>query len=110
MRPSSRVACWGVSKQSSAAFPRVVGPNDSTYCSTICWVPEWEALGERGRAHMPQDRQLVFLGFMLLGATAAERMKFLAEMPLPARLAWRLLGRRAFGKEYREIYGQDPIW
>lgn len=73
-------------------------------------VPEWEALGERGRAHMPQDRQLVFLGFMLLGATAAERKKFLAEMPLPARLAWRFLGRRAFGKEYREIYGQNPIW
>ncbi|WP_425299457.1 hypothetical protein [Nocardia farcinica] len=47
---------------------------------------------------------------MLLGATAAERTKFLAEMPLPARLAWRLLGRRAFGKEYREIYGQNPIW
>ncbi|WP_280484141.1 hypothetical protein [Nocardia farcinica] len=63
MRPSSRVACWGGSKQSSAAFPR-----------------------------------------------AAERTKFLAEMPLPARLAWRLLGRRAFGKEYREIYGQNPIW
>ncbi|MBF6353092.1 hemerythrin domain-containing protein [Nocardia higoensis] len=74
----------------------------------VLTVPEWQALGERGREHMPKDRQLVFFGFLLQGASDADRRKFLAEMPLPARLAWRLLGRRAFAKEYREIYGTDP--
>ncbi|MET9028966.1 hemerythrin domain-containing protein [Nocardia sp. NPDC004168] len=71
---------------------------------------EWQALGERGREHMPKDRQLVFLGFILQGVSDDDRRKTLAEMPLPARLAWRLLGRRVFAKEYREIYHADPEW
>ncbi|WP_196223627.1 hemerythrin domain-containing protein [Nocardia seriolae] len=71
---------------------------------------EWQALGERGRAHMPKDRRLIFLGFLLQGVPATARRKLLAEMPFPARLAWRLLGRRAFTKEYREIYRADPQW
>ena len=53
---------------------------------------------------------LVFLGFILQGVPAAERKRFLAEMPLPARLAWRLIGKRTYAKEYREIYGTDPDW
>ncbi|MFI7665656.1 hypothetical protein [Nocardia sp. NPDC049526] len=69
---------------------------------------EWAALGERGRAAVPKDRQLVFLGFILQGVPHAERRKFLADMPFAAGLAWRLLGRRAFAKEYRSIYGTDP--
>lgn len=69
---------------------------------------EWTALGERGRAAMPKDRQLIFLGFILQGVPHAERRKFLADMPFAARLAWRLLGRRAFAAEYRSIYGTDP--
>ncbi|MET8653660.1 hemerythrin domain-containing protein [Nocardia aurea] len=73
-------------------------------------APEWQALGERGREHMPKDRQLVFLGFILQGVPDTIRRNLLAEIPLPARLAWRVLGRRAFDKEYREIYHADPQW
>ncbi|WP_245717604.1 hemerythrin domain-containing protein [Nocardia jejuensis] len=69
---------------------------------------EWEALGERGRGAVPKDRQLVFLGFVLQGVPHADRRKFLSDMPFAARVAWRLLGRRAFAKEYRSIYGTDP--
>ncbi|MBH0776290.1 hemerythrin domain-containing protein [Nocardia sp. NEAU-351] len=76
----------------------------------VLTVPEWRALGERGREHMPKDRQLIFLGFVLQGAAAADRRKMLAEMPLLARVAWRLLGRRAFAEEYREIYRTEPDW
>ncbi|WP_040814798.1 hemerythrin domain-containing protein [Nocardia concava] len=76
----------------------------------VMTAPEWQALGERGREHLPKDRQLVFLGFLMHTASAAERRKFLAEMPLTARLAWRLLGRRVFASEYRRIYGVDPEW
>ncbi|MGV9662825.1 hemerythrin domain-containing protein [Nocardia niigatensis] len=71
---------------------------------------EWQALGERGREHLPRDRQLIFLGFILQGVPDTDRRKVLAELPLPARLAWRLLGRRTFAKEYREIYRADPQW
>lgn len=76
----------------------------------VLTVPEWEKLGERGRASVPKDRRLVFLGFMLQGVPAAERKNFLAEMPLIARLLWRFVGKRAYAKEYREIYGTDPDW
>ena len=71
-------------------------------------VAEWEQLGERGRASIPRNRQLVFLGFMLLGAPPEQRTRLLSDMPLPARIAWRLFGNRAFTKEYRQIFGVDP--
>ncbi|MET0965294.1 MAG: hemerythrin domain-containing protein [Nakamurella sp.] len=74
----------------------------------VITVPEWTALAERGRSGIPKDRQLVFLGY-LLSANSKERGKeFLAVMPRPARIAWKLAGRRAFAKDYRRIYLTDP--
>lgn len=74
----------------------------------VLTVPEWEALGERGRAGIPKDRLLVFLGFLLQANTPEHGRDFLGRMPPPARLAWAVLGRRSFRKEYRRIYGVDP--
>ena len=74
----------------------------------VMTVPEWEALGERGRAGIPKDRMLVFLGFLLDANTPERGRDMLAKSPVPARLAWALLGRRAFRKEYRRLYGVDP--
>ncbi|MFF2554093.1 hemerythrin domain-containing protein [Nocardia sp. NPDC058058] len=74
----------------------------------VMTAPEWEALGERGRAAIPKNRQLIFLGFVLQGVPPTARRKFLADMPFPARLAWHLLGRRTFAKEYHSIYGTAP--
>jgi hemerythrin-like domain-containing protein len=71
-------------------------------------VAEWEALGERGRAGISKERQLIQLGFILLGTSERDRAAFLARLPLAARLAWRFLGKRAFGAEYRRIYGRAP--
>ncbi|WP_068278131.1 hemerythrin domain-containing protein [Aldersonia kunmingensis] len=77
---------------------------------TVMSVEEWAAMGERGREGIPKDRQLVFLGFILQGVSSQDRKKFLAEMPLIARVMWRLIGKRTYAKEYREIYGTDPDW
>jgi hemerythrin-like domain-containing protein len=71
-------------------------------------VAEWEALGERGRAGLSKDRLLIQLGFILLGTSAQDRAAFLAQLPLPARIAWRLVGRRRFTAEYRRIYLTAP--
>ena len=68
-------------------------------------VAEWEELGERGRASIPKDRLLIQLGWILDGLSPAERKEFLHNMPFAARIAWRLLGKRAFGKEQRRVYG-----
>jgi hemerythrin-like domain-containing protein len=74
----------------------------------VMTVGQWQALGERGRAGIPKDRQLVFLGFLLAANTPERGREFLKSMPAPARLAWKLLGRRTFAREYRRIYGTDP--
>lgn len=68
-------------------------------------VAEWEKIGERGRAGIPKDRLLIQLGWILDGVPPADRQAMLRKLPLPARIAWRLLGRRAFEKERRAIYG-----
>lgn len=74
----------------------------------VITVPEWQALAERGRAGIPKDKQLVFLGFLLDANTPERGRAMLAASPAPARVAWALLGRRAFRREYRRIYGFDP--
>jgi hypothetical protein len=68
-------------------------------------VAEWAELGERGRASIPKDRLLIQLGWILDGLSPDERREFLRTMPVPARVAWRLLGKRMFAKELRKIYG-----
>src|SRR6478609_272334 len=75
----------------------------------VMTVPQWEALGERGRAGIPKDKRLVFLGMMFAANDPERNREFLAIMPLAARIAWKLLGRRTFTKEYRKIYGTDPV-
>ncbi|WP_127497091.1 hemerythrin domain-containing protein [Actinoplanes solisilvae] len=58
---------------------------------------EWRAVGERGRKTIPSGRMaLVFLGSILEEATPSETKRFLAELPLPARLLWRLIGERTY--------------
>lgn len=74
----------------------------------VITVAEWQALAERGRAGIPKDKQLVFMGFLLDANTPERGQAMLASAPAPARLAWALLGRRAFRREYRRIYGADP--
>jgi iron-sulfur cluster repair protein YtfE (RIC family) len=69
-------------------------------------VAEWEALAERGHKSIPKDRMLIHLGWILDGVPAAERAAFLRTLPLPARVAWRLLGRRRWQKERDMIYGR----
>jgi hemerythrin-like domain-containing protein len=60
---------------------------------------EWDELGERGFASVARSRRLVTLGHILEDADDAERAAFLAHVPAPARVAWRLLGRRQFARE-----------
>jgi iron-sulfur cluster repair protein YtfE (RIC family) len=68
-------------------------------------VPEWEELGERGRAGIPKDRLLIQLGWILDGLSDADRREFLKGMPVPARVLWRLIGRRRFAAEKARVYG-----
>lgn len=58
---------------------------------------EWKAVGERGKESIPKGKMaLVFLGAIFEEASPAEKRRFLAELPAPARLLWRLVGERTY--------------
>lgn len=62
-------------------------------------VAEWDELGERGMASIPRDRLLVFLGHILEETSPAERRYMLGHVPLPGRIAYRLVGHRQWRRE-----------
>jgi hypothetical protein len=68
-------------------------------------VAEWVAVGERGMASIPKNRLLVFLGYILEETSPEERRRFLAEVPLPGRIAYRLVGERKWRRERDELRG-----
>ncbi|AXT86755.1 hemerythrin HHE cation-binding protein [Aeromicrobium sp. A1-2] len=60
---------------------------------------EWGQLGKHGFGAIPGKRRLVILGHILEEADEAERKQFLKLVPPPARVAYRLIGRRQHAKE-----------
>ena len=66
---------------------------------------EYEEVGRRGLASIPITRRLIVLGYLLEGATPEERTVFLAAIPQPVRLAYRLVGRRQHRNETTRLRG-----
>lgn len=66
---------------------------------------EWDALGKHGMSAIPVTRRLIILGHIVEEADDAERHKFLQVVPAPARLAFRLIGRRQFTRATNAIRG-----
>jgi iron-sulfur cluster repair protein YtfE (RIC family) len=74
--------------------------------STHITQAEWDALNERGRETIPQGKMaLVFLGSIFEEASPAEKRRFLAELPVPARLIWRLFGDRVYAARRDAVRG-----
>ncbi|GAA3102719.1 hemerythrin-like domain-containing protein [Kribbella aluminosa] len=66
---------------------------------------EWDALGKHGMSAIPLTRRLVMLGHITEETDDAERQRFLQVVPAPARLAYKLIGRRQFTRETTAIRG-----
>lgn len=66
---------------------------------------EWARFGERFAEETPKDKLLFFLGAILEEATAQERTAMLAGLPVIARLAWRLAGRRQYARRVALVRG-----
>jgi hypothetical protein len=64
-------------------------------------VPEkqWHAVGERGLAETPRNRLMIALGAILEDSSPDERQEFLARLPVPARVLWKLIGQRQYRRE-----------
>ncbi|MCU1635485.1 MAG: hemerythrin protein [Cryobacterium sp.] len=70
---------------------------------------EWDELGKHGREAIPKNRLLIQLGFILDGFPPSERDAWMkANMPLAARIMYRLVGRRQYESHYRLVYGEGP--
>jgi hypothetical protein len=67
---------------------------------------EWNRMGEQFEAHTPKGKMLFFLGALLEEATPAEQTSMMRNVPAVARLVWRLVGRRQYGRRIRAIRGQ----
>jgi hemerythrin-like domain-containing protein len=67
---------------------------------------EWNRLGEHGRAAIPRNRLFVQLGFILDSMPPEMAKQFLEEaLPAPARVLYRLVGRRQYLAHRRRVYG-----
>ena len=67
---------------------------------------EWNRLGEHGRAAIPKNRMFIQLGFILDSMPPDAARRFLAEaLPAPARVLYRVSGRRQDLAHRRRVYG-----
>jgi len=64
---------------------------------------EWDALGKHGFGAVPGKRRLVLLGYIIEETNDTERRRFMVNVPPPARLAYKVIGRRQFAKETAQI-------
>ncbi len=68
-------------------------------------VAEWNKLNERFAAETPKDKLLFFLGALLEEATPEEAADMMRNLPLPARLIWRIVGKRQYATRTRRLRG-----
>ena len=74
--------------------------------STVMSQREWSLLHEHGMASIPKDRLFLQLGWILEVVPADERAGWLrTNLPAPARVLWRLVGRRQFAAHRARVYG-----
>ncbi|MFK0258918.1 hemerythrin domain-containing protein [Streptomyces sp. NPDC090445] len=67
---------------------------------------QWLAVGERGLAETPKNRLMIALGAILEDTSPEKRQEFLARLPVPARVLWKLLGQRQYRRETARIRGR----
>ena len=60
---------------------------------------QWAELAKHGFAGIPGKRRLVMLGHILEEASPEEAKEFLLNVPPPARIAFKLIGRRQHARE-----------
>ena len=67
--------------------------------------PSGSGSASGSRTETPKDKLLFFLGALLEEATPEERADMLGNLPTPAKLAWRFVGRRAYARRIRDLRG-----
>jgi hypothetical protein len=68
-------------------------------------VAEWEELGKVSLAKLDKKYLLRAFSALMATATPEERRTILTKAPLPARLMWRLFGRRSYARSQARLHG-----
>ena len=68
-------------------------------------VAEYGKLNERFAEETPKDKLLFFLGALLEEATPEEAADIIRNLPTPARLVWRFIGKRQYARSTRRLRG-----
>jgi hypothetical protein len=68
----------------------------------------WAEVRQAARCPLSRRERLLVLGLALEDASAAERARLLAGLPVPTRLAWRLIGRGRHRAAVVRLRGEPP--
>ena len=68
-------------------------------------VAEWEELGEISLAKLEKKHLLRAFSALMAVATPEEQRAILTKAPLPARVLWRLAGRRSYARWEARLHG-----
>lgn len=71
-------------------------------------VTEWNDLKRRVEEETPRSQLMLLLGAVLEDADQEERAEILRTLPGPARLTWRVYGRRRYARRVRQVRAGLP--
>ena len=75
----------------------------------VVTAEEWTAMGDHSAGAIPKSRLLPQLGMLLANSTPADRESFYAGMPLFIKVLWRLVGKRQYAKQFRQLFPGEPV-
>ena len=75
----------------------------------VVTTDEWTAMADHSVDAIPKSRLLPQLGMLLANSTPADRKQFYAGMPLSVKVLWRLVGKRQYAKQFRQLFPGKPV-
>jgi hypothetical protein len=75
----------------------------------VVTAEEWQAMGDHSVDAIPKSRLLPQLGMLLANSTPAERKEFYAGVPFSVKVLWRVVGKRQYANQFRELFPGKPV-
>ena len=75
----------------------------------VVTADEWKAMGDHSAGAIPTSRLLPQLGMLLANSNPEDRERFYAELPLFIKVLWRVVGRRQYAKQFRQLFPGKPV-
>jgi len=70
---------------------------------------EWDDMAKASQGEIPVTRQLPLMGYFIAGSPRELVAPVIAGMPTPLTLLYRLVGKRRFERQYRELFPGRPV-